>query len=96
MQLTITDLISHSVVCLALVPVMNGTYDREVSAKLSSYASSPALSVGNRLDDPLQKVCSSSPVVACKNTAAPLSSFVSFTDRCLIDFSEILIKTSKQ
>ena len=66
MQLTITDLISHSVVCLALVPVMNGTYDREVSAKLSSYASSPALSVGNRADKPLQKV-------ACKNTAMPLA-----------------------
>ena len=31
-----------------------------------------AFSVGNRVDDPLQKLGSSSPVVACKNTATPL------------------------
>ena len=31
-----------------------------------------ALLVGNRIDDPLQKVGSSSPVLACKNTATPL------------------------
>jgi len=32
----------------------------------------PAFSVGNGVDDPLQKVASSSPVVTCKNTATPL------------------------
>jgi len=32
-------------------------------------SSHPAFSVGNRGDDPLQKVGSNPPVVACKNTA---------------------------
>ena len=31
-----------------------------------------AFSVGNRVNDPLQKVGSGSPVLACKNTATPL------------------------
>jgi len=32
-----------------------------------------AFSVGNKLEDPLQKVASSSPVMASKNTSMPLS-----------------------
>jgi len=35
-------------------------------------STNPAFLVGNRVDNPLQKVGSSSPVVACKNTAMPL------------------------
>ena len=34
--------------------------------------SKTVFSVGNRVDDPLQKVGSSSPAVACKNTVTPL------------------------
>ena len=34
--------------------------------------SQPASSVGDRVDNPLQKVGSTSPVVACKNTVAAL------------------------
>jgi len=44
----------------------------DLSNHATSWAMEAASTVGNRVDDPLQKVGSSLPLVACKNIAIPL------------------------